>query len=505
MGPSPYSSDMTVSNPTEEFDSWLYRADDLPANISNAVEPPSVAQSVDSVLAREFLSLSFKDRNAINEEMHGVSCLLPEETPELIDASLEKLEHEFSLIPSQEKKMYELCQERYGSKNSSQAGGSYVNDRDFRVRFLRCELYDAAKSARRIAAFLDVVVDLFGEYALRRPMRLSDFTEDELHVFRMGNLQLLPFRDRSGRRIIAAVEGLAIQFDSTLRFKILYYLWWCAGEDVETQLKGVVVVIWPVSDIAVKHLRDNCGKIETLQKQVHGSSVRACAFHFCVDDNPFFHVLKTIFAMTLNKSKRSRLKFHVGQVTELQYLVKGYGIPVDHIPLTGTGNVKTQNLRVWLKLRSTLEDPKEESAENIIECPGSSDVLFRPSKLIKGHPGNVKFQSLIEYYHEKGLGITAASKRIIADIFEDNGRILVWEKRGWWTKVTDPGQMQFKVSVSFRDYKKKNRGKPQFYDSSTFAFQAEQPQPKRKRLEQETSSLKSSSSVHSDFCSLFSD
>jgi hypothetical protein len=163
--------------------------------------------------------LSFKDRNAINEEMHGVSCLLPEETPELIDASLVKLEHEFSLIPSQDKKMYELCQERYGSMNSSQAGGSYINDRDFRVRFLRCELYDAAKSARRIAAFLDVVVDLFGEYALRRPMRLSDFTEDELHVFRMGNLQLLPFRDRSGRRIIVAVEGLAIQFDSTLRVR----------------------------------------------------------------------------------------------------------------------------------------------------------------------------------------------------------------------------------------------------------------------------------------------
>lgn len=219
MGPSPYSSEMTVSNPTEEFDSWLYRADDLPSNISSAVEPPSVAQSVDSVLAREVLSLSFKDRNAINEEMHGVSCLLPEETPELIDASLVKLEHEFSLIPSQDKKMYELCQERYGSMNSSQAGGSYINDRDFRVRFLRCELYDAAKSARRIAAFLDVVVDLFGEYALRRPMRLSDFTEDELHVFRMGNLQLLPFRDRSGRRIIVAVEGLAIQFDSTLRVR----------------------------------------------------------------------------------------------------------------------------------------------------------------------------------------------------------------------------------------------------------------------------------------------
>lgn len=179
-----------------------------------------------------------------------------------------------------------------------------------------------------------------------------------------------------------------------------------------------------------------------------------------------------------------------GQMIELQYLVKGYGVPVDHIPLTGTGNVKTQNLRVWLKLRSTLENPTEESAGNIIECPYSNDVLFRPSKLIKGHPGNVKFHSLIEYYHEKGLGITAASKKIINDIFEDDGRILVWEKRGWWTNVTDPGQMQFKVSVSYRDYKKKKkqRARVQAYNSSTCAFQ-EQDGRKRKRIQQDTASM----------------
>jgi hypothetical protein len=174
-------------------------------------------QSLDSILAKEFLSLSFQDRNAINEEMHGVSCMTPEETPTLIHTSLHRLEDELSLIPAKDKKMYELCQERYGGKDSSQEGGSYVNDADFRVRILRCELFDVDKSARKLVDFLEAAVDLFGECALQRPIRLSDFTEDELQIFRMGNLQLLPFRDRSGRRIIAGVEGLAIQFDSALR------------------------------------------------------------------------------------------------------------------------------------------------------------------------------------------------------------------------------------------------------------------------------------------------
>ena len=176
-------------------------------------------QSVDSMMAQEFLSLSFQHRNAISEEMHGVSCLMPEETPELIRVSLQKMEHELSLIPDKDKKMYNVCLEKFGSKNSSEEGGSYVNDVDFRLRFLRSELYDAYSSAGKLAIFLNVVVDLFGEFALQRPIRLSDFSEDELQIIRTGNLQLLPFRDRSGRRIITGVEGLAIQFAPDTRVR----------------------------------------------------------------------------------------------------------------------------------------------------------------------------------------------------------------------------------------------------------------------------------------------
>ncbi len=181
---------------------------------------PEDSRLVDNLMAKEFLSLSFQDRNDINEEMHGVSCLMPIETPELMDESLTKLEHEIGRIPSEEKGKYQLSQERYGTRNSSQEGGSYVNDVDFRMRFLRIELFDAEKSAKKLCQFLDVIVDLFGEYALQRPIRLSDFSEEELQVMRTGNLQLLPFRDRSGRRIITGVEGLAIQFDQTLRVRL---------------------------------------------------------------------------------------------------------------------------------------------------------------------------------------------------------------------------------------------------------------------------------------------
>lgn len=188
-------------------------------------------RSVDTMLAQEFLSLSFQDRNAINEEMHGVGCMTPEESPELVAESLNKLELELSLIPPERKEKYELARKRYGTKNSSQIGGSYINDVDFRMRFLRLRLFDEKNSAMVLCAFLDVVCDLFGDYALQRPISLSDFSDVEMQAIRTGNLQLLPYRDRSGRRIITGVEGLAMEFDQKIRvrcfalFRILNCCW----------------------------------------------------------------------------------------------------------------------------------------------------------------------------------------------------------------------------------------------------------------------------------------
>ena len=212
----PQLLNMIVSDNSDSDDAGCSTYRPTKTSSVNATEDP---KSVDTLMAKEFLALSFQDRNAISEEIHGVSCLTPEETPELVNKSLDELEYEIGLLPAHETKMYTLSQTRYGRKNSSKKGGSYVNDVNFRVRFLRCELYDAARAAYKLVNYLESACDLFGEYALRRPIRLSDFNEEELQVFRTGNLQLLPFRDRSGRRIVAGVEGLGIHFDESLRVR----------------------------------------------------------------------------------------------------------------------------------------------------------------------------------------------------------------------------------------------------------------------------------------------
>ena len=137
-----------------------------------------------------------EDMGLVQEEIHGVHCVAPKETEELIRDSLRELHNcleSNDIIPEDEKKAY---------RKSQTLESTYVNTDDFRLRFLRCRLFDVPKSARTMVEYLEQVEDLFGPYALERPIKLDDFGKDELKAFRLGFLQPLPFRDRVGRRIM---------------------------------------------------------------------------------------------------------------------------------------------------------------------------------------------------------------------------------------------------------------------------------------------------------------
>jgi len=119
---------------------------------------------VDELLSKELMQLSVNDRNDIQEEIHGVACLAPEETPSLVENSLANLciELDQLVLPGTQKRAY---------LQSQQLDKTYVNEIDFRLRFLRCELFDIRKTALRICEFLELVLDLFGDYALQRPIQ----------------------------------------------------------------------------------------------------------------------------------------------------------------------------------------------------------------------------------------------------------------------------------------------------------------------------------------------
>ena len=190
------------------------------AKIKAEEETAEDPDAVDEVLVRSMMSLSVRDRNQIQEEIHGVRCLAVEETPELIARALAELNTEIEerTIDS-EKRAYLRSQEPPrrgdavvpGQPPMGAAGSAvlppeetkppYTSDDEFRLRFLRCELFDVRKSAKRMLSFLDLALELFGDYALRRPIRLSDFSKEEIRYMRNGRFQIMLSRDRSGRRV----------------------------------------------------------------------------------------------------------------------------------------------------------------------------------------------------------------------------------------------------------------------------------------------------------------
>jgi hypothetical protein len=93
------------------------------------------------------------------------------------------------------------------NSNSNSNNSSYLLCNENKLRFLRCEFFNPIKAALRYTKYLDLLHQVYGEYALKRPIRLQDFNKEELSFLKSGQYQLLPYRDRGGRRIMAIVPN----------------------------------------------------------------------------------------------------------------------------------------------------------------------------------------------------------------------------------------------------------------------------------------------------------
>jgi hypothetical protein len=271
-----------------------------------------------------------------------------------------------------------------------------------------------------------------------------------------------------------------------------------AVEDAESQRKGLVVINWPNSTVPLLPER----KEHVLGQQVlQALPLRICAAHVCLPDDHLFRILKANLALIMGKEDRTRMKFHLGERTEIQYALQGYGIPVDQIPVTETGNVKLNNLHQWIKVRRAIENnisssssPEQgraaSSKSSIVECPAMNDVIFRLGKSYLVHPGNTMFRNIIESKYEEHNDAKTQERKVaitwwvIDEVLQRrSGRFLVWDSRGgWWTEAKDRSQIRSKVAVYIREFKKKVKAKQkiQFNESSTFKFER-QDLRKRKR------------------------
>ena len=169
------------------------------ANYAN--NATTATATADSIFAKALTDLSLNDRTAIEDEIHGVTCMAVEETPHLLEHSLIDFESELHKINP--KPAYDKAQQLL-LVSYRESSCCYITEKKFRLRFLRCELFNVQKAAERFISYLDFVAEVYGEYALQRPISMSDFSREEMSFLREGSFQLLPYRDLSGRRIFAS-------------------------------------------------------------------------------------------------------------------------------------------------------------------------------------------------------------------------------------------------------------------------------------------------------------
>jgi len=451
------------------------------------VKPQDVTDdhAINELVSSTLLRLKFQDRNNIREETHGVQNLAREETPELIRESLFQMDKELEALLSASHNHGPGFGCAYEQARSLPT--TFVNDRDYRLKFLRCTLFDPAKAADKMIVHLDYLLLLFGPRALKESLKTNFFVKEEAVALREGYIQLLPFPDQSGRRVIVFLPQI-LSYTPTLRVKLGFFFCVVAMENAESQRRGVVTIAWfgssPLLGIegSTPRVPGTPGNKPVIlpsgRSVANGLHARIIGIHFCFPDTPIFRIIRAFYVIAIGEHWRSRCVFHYGTKLEMQYKMMGYGIPVSQIPATDTGVVKVKNYNQWLRTRRLVEKDPTANAQ-ICECPGLNDVLFRRAGSCLAHPGNARFKNMLESKKEKHVNSNQTEKRDIAwsivELVEcKNGRFLSWDtKKTCWMIMTDRVEIRQKVAMSIRDFNLQSKAaeNQQSYQSSTNAFQ----------------------------------
>jgi hypothetical protein len=143
-------------------------------------------------LRTEVASLSEEEKARTVRDLYGRECPVVETDDRLASSTLQ-LRQAMESLPLSSKHSYMDAVARCPE---------HADDPNFMLMFLRCEEFDVAKAAIRMATYWDKKVELFGQDRAFRRLTLADFDEDDGEALRLGGTRLFPVRDEAGRALI---------------------------------------------------------------------------------------------------------------------------------------------------------------------------------------------------------------------------------------------------------------------------------------------------------------
>ena len=252
----------------------------------------------------------------------------------------------------------------YAYRIAMEQNHAYVEDRNFRLMFLRAEKYNSQEAAERMLRFFTLKLRLFGKDLLSKDILYQDLPEDDILVLKTGFLQFCPLRDRAGRKVFIVFPHLRRMksLESFLRVHFFYSM--SAIEDETDQIKGISILVY--------HLRTNETGSSYTKKNLalgRGSTampLRIAVIHVCMVDSLSDPVLQILFKFMDRVSKFTH-RLHYGSHTECLYTLQGFGVPVCALPFheegqqDGSGNiVSLDNHWRWIHERQTRDQKRME-------------------------------------------------------------------------------------------------------------------------------------------------
>jgi hypothetical protein len=96
--------------------------------------------------------------------------------------------------------------------------------------------------------------------------------------------------------------------------KLFLYVWWVAGEDVETQQRGLISIFWPQN-----HNFPAKREAEEGERIFAAVPYRSTALHQCLPDTPASRLVKAVVILALGVEARTRMKFHSGTILRVPF------------------------------------------------------------------------------------------------------------------------------------------------------------------------------------------
>jgi len=478
----------------------------------------ALAGTIDKVWAKELYEMDAREREEITNEIHGIkSTRAKKETHVSIEREVEdfrkhletnldqKLDNGDSIAPPVTKDAYR--------RGVHQLKSDYLTSKNFLLKFLRICFYDAEVAALRYFRYLDLLYLLFGDDALTRPLALNDLTKREMRYLKKGQMQLIPSRDRAGRRIYAFSGCDDWNFNIREKYRTNIYLIDVLSDDITTQKLGAVMLSAP----RIKSTNDpfgfegmtlRMGKQELLggtctdsqffRKINEAVPIRFSAIHYFAPRTLIYDIGRVIILSLLGKDHRRIVRFHAGSQLECNYSLRSFGIPHEDVTITEGGNIKTKHVQKFINARRSIETFREKQQQKLqqkndgsfprddpketcpgIECPETNCVVFG-DKTMNGHSANVEFRELLKImerereeqlnhlHHHKNKSnesnIMLPIKQFIDSIIEvarspkRNLRFLVFDKTtNLFVDIDDHNELCKRVSQSLRDQRKRAR------------------------------------------------